>query len=135
VTGIADRADRLRAIQLFSRLDSEAIALVASLASEFDVPAGRVVTEPKQPGAGMFAIEDGRATVEIRGGSTRTLEPGECFGELALLTPEGARTARVRAQTDLRGFAIPREDFVHLLEREPRIAITLLETLAARLAG
>jgi CRP-like cAMP-binding protein len=82
----------------------------------------------------MFAITEGQARVERRGGSTRTLGPGECFGELALLTPEGERTARVRAETDLRCLAIAREDFRELLEREPRIALSLLGVLAARLA-
>jgi CRP-like cAMP-binding protein len=135
VAELADRVARLRSIELFSSLDDEALALVATLASEFDVPAGRVVAEPKQVGSGMFAIEDGRASAEMRGGSRRRLEAGECFGELALLTDGGTRTARVRAETDLRGFAIGREDFRHLLEREPRIALSLLEVLAKRLAG
>jgi CRP-like cAMP-binding protein len=82
----------------------------------------------------MFAIEDGRATVELRGGGTRHLGAGDCFGELALLTPEGRRTARVRAATDLKCLALSREDFRELLEREPRIALALLEVLALRLA-
>jgi CRP-like cAMP-binding protein len=135
VAALAERVERLRSIELFSSLDDEALALVASLASEFDVPAGQVVAEPKQPGSGMFAIEKGRATAEMRGGNQRRLEAGQCFGELALLSEGGRRTARVRAETDLRGFAIAREDFRDLLEREPRIALTLLEVLANRLAS
>jgi CRP-like cAMP-binding protein len=133
-SGLADRVERLRSIDLFSRLDHDALALVASLASELDAPAGQVLAEPKQPGSGMFAITEGRATVELRGGAAHTLGPGECFGELALLTPEGERTARVRAQTDLRCLAITREDFRELIEREPRIALALVEVLATRLA-
>jgi CRP/FNR family transcriptional regulator, cyclic AMP receptor protein len=132
-TGLAERVERLRRIDLFSGLDDEGLALVASLASEVEVPAGRVLTEPKQPGSGMFAITEGEARVERRGGSTRRLGPGECFGELALLTREGERTARVRAESDLRCLAIARDDFRELLERDPRIALSLLEVLAARL--
>ena len=135
MAALTDRVERLRSIDLFSSLDHDALALVASLASEFEVPAGSVVAEPKQPGSGMFAIEDGVARAEMRGGDRRRLQAGDCFGELALLTEGGRRTARVRAETDLRGFAIAREDFRHLLEREPRIALTLLEVLATRLAG
>jgi CRP-like cAMP-binding protein len=134
MAALAERVERLRSIDLFSSLDDEALALVASLASEFEVPAGRVVAEPKQHGSGMFAIEDGTATAEVRGGVRRRLDAGDCFGELALLTEGGRRTARVRAETDLRGFAIGREDFRHLLEREPRIALSLLEVLANRFA-
>jgi CRP-like cAMP-binding protein len=133
-TTLTDRVERLRSIDLFSQLDQEALGLVASLAVDVNVPAGSILTHPKQPGTGMFAIEDGRATVELRGGGTRHLGPGDCFGELALLTPEGRRTARVRAATDLSCLALSREDFRELLEREPRIALTLLEVLALRLA-
>ena len=134
MTGLAERVERLRSISLFSSLDDEALGLVASVAVDVDIPAGRVITEPKQPGSGMFAIEDGRAEVQLRGGATRGLGPGDCFGELALLTREAQRTARVFARTDLRCLAIAREDFLYLLEREPQIAIVLLETLAGRLA-
>jgi CRP-like cAMP-binding protein len=82
----------------------------------------------------MFAIEDGTATVQLRGGGSRRLGPGDCFGELALLTSDGARTARVRADSDLRCFVLSRDDFSDLLEREPKIARALLRVLAARLA-
>jgi CRP-like cAMP-binding protein len=125
---------RLRSVELFSALDDEALGLVASLASEVEAPAGAVLTQPNQPGAGVFVIESGKATVELRQGRTRELGEGDCFGELAVLTEEGERTARVRAATDLRCFAISREDFQDLLEREPRIAVALLPVLASRLA-
>ena len=134
MTTLSERVERLRPIELFSRLDPEALALVASLAVDVNVPAGSVLTHPKQPGSGMFAIEQGKATAEIRGGRKRTLGAGDCFGELALLIPEGRRTARVRAETDLSCFVLSRADFLELLEREPRIAVALLEVLAARLA-
>jgi CRP-like cAMP-binding protein len=133
-TTLSERVERLRSIDLFSQLDAEALGLVASLAVDVDIPAGSILTHPKQPGTGMFAIEDGRATVELRGGGTRHLGAGDCFGELALLTPEGRRTARVRAATDMKCLALSREDFRELLEREPRISLALLEVLALRLA-
>jgi CRP-like cAMP-binding protein len=134
VTQLSERVERLRSIDLFSHLDAEALGLVASLAIDVAVPAGSVLTHPRQPGTGMFAIESGRATAEMRGGAKRELGPGDCFGELALLTHEGERTARVRAETELRCLALSRDDFRDLLEREPRISLALLEVLAARLA-
>jgi CRP-like cAMP-binding protein len=134
VAALADRVQRLRRVDLFSTLDDDALRLVASLSTELDVPAGTVLTQPQQPGAGMFVIEEGRAVVELRGGKERELGPGDCFGELALLTPEGERTARVRAETDAHCFAIARDDFRDLLVREPRIAVALLSVLASRLA-
>ena len=131
---LAARVEQLRRVDLFSQLDDDALGLVASVANEFEAPPGRVLVEPKQSGTGMFLIADGTARAELRGGKTRTLGPGDCFGELALLRPDGDRTARVRAETALRCLAIGRDDFRHLLEREPRIAVSLLEVLAERLA-
>ena len=132
---LAEKVERLRNVPLFASLDDEAIGLVASVANDYEAPAGRVMIEPKQSGTGMFVIEDGTVRTELRGGATRTLGPGDCFGEIALLSSDGDRTARVRAETDVRCIAIGREDFRHLLEREPRIALALLEVLAERLAG
>ena len=134
MAALAERVQRLRRVELFSTLDDDALGLVASLGTEVDTPAGTVLAQPQQPGAGMFVIEEGRAVVDLRGGRERELGAGDCFGELALLTVEGERTARVRAETDLHCFAIARDDFRDLLEREPRIAIALLTVLASRLA-
>ena len=39
----------------------------------------------------------------------------------------------MRAETDVRGFAISRHDFDELLETDPRIAVALLRALARRL--
>jgi CRP/FNR family transcriptional regulator, cyclic AMP receptor protein len=135
VSVLSERVERLRSIDLFSNLDAETLGLVASLAVDVSVPAGSILTHPRQPGTGMFAIESGRATAEMRGGAKRMLGPGDCFGELALLTREGARTARVRAETDLECLALSRDDFRDLLEREPQISLALLEVLASRLAN
>ena len=66
----------------------------------------------------MFVIVDGTAHVEWRGGSV-DLGPGTFFGELTLLAPGGTRIARVRAATEMRCLAIPRDDAIALVESEP----------------
>jgi CRP-like cAMP-binding protein len=131
---IGDRIERLRTVDLLSALDRDTLALVASHTVEVTVPAGSTLTHPRHPGAGMFLLEEGRAKVELRGGEEREIGPGSCFGELALLTDDGERTARVRAETDLRCFALSRKDFEELLEQEPQLARALLRVLASRLA-
>lgn len=61
------------------------------------------------------------------------LGPGEFFGELAILDDGALRSARVSASTPVRCLALRREDFENLLESEPKMALTLLRTLARRL--
>ena len=80
--------------------------------------AGQVVALEGDPGSGMFVIVDGTAHVEWRGGSV-DLGPGTFFGELTLLAPGGTRIARVRAATEMRCLAIPRDDAIALVESEP----------------
>jgi CRP-like cAMP-binding protein len=82
----------------------------------------------------MFVIEDGTVEVQARGVAHRHCGPGEVVGELALLTRAGTRTARVQAKTDVRCLTISRTDFERMLEAEPRIAVALLDVVAARLA-
>ncbi|SRR5581483_6333651 len=122
----------LRTIPLFAELEPEALARLAEAATEVDVPAGQPLTQPGAPGSGMFFVCDGTVEVEARE-STRELGPGDFFGELALLTEDGTRTARVRAKTDVRCIAFDRAGFEDLVREHPDIAATLLETALTRL--
>jgi CRP-like cAMP-binding protein len=132
---LEERVEALRAVSLFAGLDDASLEAVARTAGEVDAPAGQVLIEPRLKGAGMFLLLDGVATVDARGRRTIELGAGECFGELALLTPEGVRTARVRAKTDVRCLAIGRNDFCEMLLANPKLALALLEVLATRAAA
>jgi CRP-like cAMP-binding protein len=125
--------EQLREIPIFSELSDDALKSLAQIVTEAEVPAGQVLTRPYDPGLGMFVIEQGTVTVELQDREIG-LGPGEFFGELALLIPEGVRAARVRAETDVRVLAIGRDDFARLLEQEPRIAVAMLPVLARRLS-
>ena len=124
--------EKIRQIPLFAGLSEKAIARVADLVTEFEEPAGWVLVEVGHPGSGMFILEEGTAVVELPEGRERVLEPGDFFGELALLT-DHPRNARVRARTAVRCLAISRMDFQKLLMEEPEIGVAMLPKLAARI--
>jgi CRP/FNR family cyclic AMP-dependent transcriptional regulator len=126
--------DELRAIPLFSKASDAGLERVATTAGELECPAGQVVALEGDPGSGMFVIVDGAALVEWRGGSVE-LGPGTFFGELTLLAPGGTRIARVRAATDMRCLAIPRDDAIALVESEPSVALVMLREVARRFAS
>jgi CRP-like cAMP-binding protein len=128
------RPEQLREIPLFAELSDESLQALVQIATEVEVPAGQVLIRPYDPGLGMFVVEEGKVVVELHHGREVELGPGEFFGELALLIPEGVRAARVRAETDVRCLAIGREDFARLLDEEPRIAVAMLPVLARRLS-
>lgn len=127
------RLERLRTIPLFEHLNEDALRDVLAHATEFEAGAEHVLVQPNQPGAGLFILEEGTVTVELRG-ETKELKPGDFFGELALLRENETHTARVCAATPVKCLAIRRDDFDQLLEKEPSIAVAMLKTLAKRLA-
>ena len=126
--------DELREIPLFAHVSDVGLERIAASAGELDCQAGQIVALEGDPGSGMFVIVDGTARVEWRGGSV-DLGPGTFFGELTLLAPGGTRIARVRAATDMRCLAIPRDDAVELIESEPAVALVMLREIARRFAS
>jgi CRP-like cAMP-binding protein len=126
---LAELAD----VPLFAELADDSLERVARVVSEAEAPAGHVLVQPGQPGAGMFVLQEGTVKVEL---PDRDIElgPGEFFGELAILADGIHRTARVQATTPVRCLAISRRDFAKLLAECPEIAVAMLPVLARRLA-
>jgi voltage-gated potassium channel len=127
------RIQRLRAIPLFAGLPDGSLEHIAAAVTSTEAPAGQVLIEQGHPGSGLLILEEGTVVVERPGRASLEAGPGEFFGELALLTPEGVHTARVRARTPVRLLAISRAEFARLLDEEPRIAVAMLPTLARRM--
>jgi CRP-like cAMP-binding protein len=128
------KVDQLRAVPMLSQLPFDALERLADSASEFDVPAGHVLIQQNQPSTGLLILTHGEVTVDL-GAQSVTCVAGECIGELSLLLDDVVHVARVRATTDVRGYAISRDDFDQLIERDTRIAVPLLRVLARRLAA
>ena len=131
----ADRITHLRAIPLFAGLSEQSLGQIADAMTEFEASPGQVLIQQDQPGSGLLVVEEGTVVVERPRSSTIEVGPGSFLGELALLTPEGTHTARVRAKTSAVLLAIGRPDFARLIDEEPKIAVAMLSGLAARLAG
>lgn len=128
-----DQFANLRAVPLFAELPDEVLAHIARCATEFEAAEGHVLVQPSMAGAGLFIIEEGTVTVEAQG-KRLELGPGEFFGELALLDEGATHSARVCAASPLRCLAIGRDDFTELLTNQPPLALTMLRTVASRLA-
>ena len=132
---LKERTDALARVPIFAGLSRRSLERIARIAKETELRAGQVLIQPRATGSGMFVLLDGAATVDIRGKKVRELGAGDIVGELALLTEDAVRTARVRAKTPVRCVAIGRADFRKILGDEPRVALAILETVAARLAS
>jgi CRP-like cAMP-binding protein len=127
-------ADELRAIPLLAGAGDAALERLAAEAGELTCQAGQIVAMEGDAGSGMFVILEGTASVEWRGG-TVDLPAGTFFGELTLLAPGGRRNARVRAATEMRCLAIPRDVALDVIESEPSVALAMLREVSRRFAS
>ena len=127
------RVEALRRVSLFSQLGDEELQCVAEAVNEVEIPAQQLLVQPGTAGTGMFFICDGTAVVETKRDEIE-LGPGQFFGELALISEDATRTARVRAKTDLRCLALDRANFRELVSEHPEVAASLLEIALGRLA-
>ena len=101
----------LRRIEIFAELPEPVLERLAAGATAVSTAAGQVVIALGEVGNHYYVIAAGRAVVEPEEGASRELEPGEGFGEIALLR-EVPRTATVRAVEPLQLYAIKRDDFL-----------------------
>jgi CRP-like cAMP-binding protein len=127
------RVEALRRVPLFSALGDDELMCVAQAVNEVEVPADQLLVQPGTAGTGMFFIAEGTAVVETKRDEIE-LGPGQFFGELALMSEDATRTARVRAKTELRCLALDRSSFRELVASHPEVAASLLEVALGRLA-
>ena len=129
---------RLLAVNpFFASLGPDAIGTIASLCVTRSLGAGQSLFLKGDPGDALFAIRRGqvRITSETDDGRRTTLNllgPGDVFGEVALLDGQ-PRTASAQASEPTELFVILRRDLLALLERQPSIAVQLIELLCARI--
>lgn len=120
---------RLAAIPLFSGLEDEDLAAIASAASEVEATEGQSVATEGDFGHALYAVESGTAEVTSDGMKLGTLGPGDVFGEIAVLA-SGRRTATVVATSPMRLIALFKPQ-VWALERKAPMAAERLRSLIA----
>ena len=96
---------KLRAIPIFADLDDAALARIGAVVTEFEAPAGHVLTQPGQVGSGMFILEEGTVTVELPNGTTIAHRAG---GVLRRAGDPGAGRHADRPRAGNDGRALPR---------------------------
>jgi ATP-binding cassette subfamily B protein len=128
---------RLGAIPLFAHLDEDLLARFAARFVTVEVPAGRAVFEEGDLGEMLYVIVRGQVDVHRREEDgerhVSVLEPGDFFGEIALLE-EVRRTATVRARTPCLLLALDRADFRELLAEAPELRRVFENAAMARRA-
>jgi CRP-like cAMP-binding protein len=125
--------DDLREVHLLRGLkESDLVSLAADLA-ERRVAAGDPIVGEGTGGVAFFFILQGETSVSVAGEEVATLKRGDYVGELALLDPEGPRSATVTAKTDVVLAAMSAWQFRPFVLAHSDVAWMLLQRLARRL--
>jgi CRP/FNR family transcriptional regulator, cyclic AMP receptor protein len=122
-----EAVELLKRVPLFADLDGAELQQISNSMKQRTFSAGQEIAVEGQSGVGFFVIEDGQAKVTVHGDEVRRLGPGDYFGEVALIT-QGARTATVTADTELKTYGMTFWDFRPLVEDTPSIAWKLLQS-------
>ena len=121
----------IRGVPLFAEADEKFLDRLAGEFIERTYAPGETITEEGEAGRTFVVIESGDATVTVHGQEVGKLGPGESFGEMALID-KSARSATVKADTEVHGYQLPVWSFRPLVESHPEMAWALLEALAQR---
>lgn len=126
------KIDLLRKVAIFSGVPDRALGTIADQAEVIDFPAERYIVRQGQVGTGFYLLASGRVRVTRGGETLARLGPGEFFGELSVID-QMPRTAHVVTEEPTTCLALASWDFMKLVERHPKIALSMLREVAARL--
>jgi CRP/FNR family cyclic AMP-dependent transcriptional regulator len=127
-----DKVELLKRVPLFARCTKAELVEVAINTDERAALEGEKLTEEGRRGREFFVLLDGTVVVRRRGRNVADLGPGDWFGEIAILTYK-PRTTTVTATSAVRLLVISDRSFRRVVETTPRIALTVLASVAERL--
>jgi CRP/FNR family transcriptional regulator, cyclic AMP receptor protein len=112
----------MQAMPIFGAIREETLRFLVARTDEVRVPAGACFFREGDAADGMYVLEVGRVEVlkawQDREQCLRTLGPGDCFGEMALMDL-GSRSASVRALEDCIALILRPEHLQALFEYDP----------------
>ncbi len=126
----------LEKVPLFKNLKKRQLQNLAKIFVARPCEPGEVIVPQGRAGYGFFVIVSGKAeaVVEQENGEktvVNTFDPGDFFGELALLDG-GPRTATVVAVEPTQCLIMPRENFLGALRRDGDMAVAIMVELSNR---
>lgn len=96
-------------------------------------PAGECIVKKGDQRSGIYVVINGSCVITSETGSTATLAPGQCFGEMALACRDRYRI-HVEATEPIAVFHLPRDQFRRIVRQFPKLGRRLLDNLLAHLS-
>ena len=126
-------------VEIFSPLSGEELRKLVRQVRVETFAAKEIPVKQGDQGDSFYIIKTGKVEVVVEkspgeSAVVATLQPGNFFGEMSLLTGE-VRTASIQVKEDAEFIVIDKESFASTLANNPSIAETLSQILAERQAG
>lgn len=134
----ADTLAHIGKASIFAQIGAAEASDLAEILEDSVFPAGHTLFSEGETGDRFYVVVDGQVEIgkALDGGQDRILAvrgPGEFFGEMSLLDPDGVRTATARTQSPVRLLSLRRADFDRLLHKRPDLALEIMRVLSHRL--
>jgi CRP/FNR family cyclic AMP-dependent transcriptional regulator len=128
-------AELLAELRFFELLDDDDRQALAEVVDGLELDAGRVLFEAGEPGDELYVVREGAVELFVKDTvgqkiTLHTAEPGDIFGELALLDDE-PRSATAVALSPTSLLVLDRGDLSLLFQRKPDAALAMLAALSA----
>jgi len=127
-----DRAIRLQKVELFSDLETELLALLASIAKQIEVAEGETLVEEDGALPALFVVLSGRIAMRRGGAPLFSIGPGETLGNWALFESQSSVATAIAAEHSWL-LRIDREDFYDLLADHSEVTRDLFQALFKRM--
>lgn len=123
---------QLASVPLLAGLDDRSRRRLAEIGKRRTYAADESIVKEGSTGTALYIVLSGTARVERGGEKLGELNPGDFFGELALIE-EHPRSATVIATEPTDCLLFPAWEFTALLEEHPVIALPIMRALIGRL--
>jgi CRP-like cAMP-binding protein len=119
----------LEKVKLFRYLTPQEVSWMMVKWQPREVPEGTVIIKEGSIGNEMFIIEAGRVEINLVRGDVvlllTELQESSFFGEMSILANK-PRSATVKAKTDVRLLVLKKQDFMEILNENPKVAAKFL---------
>src|SRR5512138_3652625 len=126
---------KLESCNLFRQLRPEELGYLQSVATERSLAAGTEIFREGDRGDGIYVLKEGQVEISTQQQTRRLLsriEPGEVFGEMAVIENQ-PRSASAIARQASTVYFIKRDDILKLIENSPTFSLALLREISGRL--
>lgn len=119
----------LEKVKLFKYLTPQEVSWMLVKWQAREVPEGTVIIKEGSTGDEMFIIESGRVEINLVRGDVvlllTELQESSFFGEMSILTNK-PRSATVKAKTAVRLLVLKKNDFMDIVNDNPKVAAKFL---------